>query len=862
MKFTLFKNSKSKAPLEEITIEQFVQAIRTGRWKKVVAKLRDTPKESRMYKVMKHNLPAVTVSGSFKTRDEKTPLTKRLKAHTGLIAIDVDKKDNPLLKPAELTDKDSFMEFVSCSGEGKKLIYKCEQVTDPAVHRRIFDAIIKRLEDKGLAIKADPIVKSIASLQYVSHDPALHYNPRTKLVIKPLPAIKRTEAAKAKTTYTPEDVQQLEEFIEALGDRDITSNYEDWMIVMFGISYSMGEAGRKYMHEICKNYSGYSEEECNEKYDACLERNVQHIAQPVTLASVYQLINNALPKVKLRHLAKKFSKSHAVGQAEDVTEEQGDLNGLVRYRLFLFKKLIDKETGKIGELVPYKLNLNNFEQLLRDLGFYRYESQRIKFVRIVDNIVEQVDVADILRILTSHIEKEGDYNFVYRNVEYQFSWEEIIHLWREIRAYSNTWNQIAASLTHWEPNLLKDTPDTSYIPYRNGVVTVTAKTINITPYSQLRCTECKLAKSCVVKDCKKPMPQIWKERILDRDFIMVKDKGMFEEFFINVCGRGKDPKEKERSAYYKRACWYFGYMLQGIKRKSIARAWLLYDIKVGNSGRSGKSILGEAVGKIRSMVTIDGKQFDIKNRFAFQVIQPWTDVVFIDDPSKYMSIVPLFNMISGTLYADRKGIDPLVKSVKFMFASNWILEAEGASEIGRQFVTQLDDFYVRYGRENKDSITPVVDYHGKEFFTDWDKGDWGRFDSFCMRCLQLHLGQDAPENAIIGNANQIRFIQLNEEEMFFELCNAFISNVRKGKDGALLIPQAVLVSVIKESNIELKHVKAGKVARDFLMAIGAKHVEMSSMVVGNITRMAYKVNQNFEDLDLGIAAGKFGKPKF
>ena len=37
------------------------------------------------------------------------------------------------------------------------------------------------------------------------------------------------------------DIKQLEEYIEALDGKDITANYEDWMIVMFGLAYSLGE---------------------------------------------------------------------------------------------------------------------------------------------------------------------------------------------------------------------------------------------------------------------------------------------------------------------------------------------------------------------------------------------------------------------------------------------------------------------------------------------------------------------------------------------------------------------------------------------------------------------------------------------
>src|SRR5689334_11204529 len=184
--FSLFKGSKTKTPVRSIKLEEFVQSIRMGVWAKVIARLRGTDKALPAYKYIKNSLPAVTISGLFKTRIA-------LSKPTGLICIDIDKKDNPKMKALNILDKDCLVQFVSCSGEGVKIIYKCSPETEPAKHRRIFDAAVERLAKLGLDIKADPIVKSLKSLQYVSFDPNIYFNPTTKLVLKPLPPIKRKE---------------------------------------------------------------------------------------------------------------------------------------------------------------------------------------------------------------------------------------------------------------------------------------------------------------------------------------------------------------------------------------------------------------------------------------------------------------------------------------------------------------------------------------------------------------------------------------------------------------------------------------------------------------------------------------------
>lgn len=837
IKFSFFKSNKNNGkPDGSLSLDQLITGIRDGTWSKPINLLRLRRSNATVYKALKDKLPGVTVSALLRTRDVKTPIDKRLVEHTGLIAMDVDKKDNPTLRTSDVIDKDCLVQFVSPGGEGLKIIYRCQVTRDPAVHRRIYDAIVERLDKLGVNIKVDPIVKSLVGLQYVSSDLDLYHNPKTKLVIKALPPIVRK---KTKPTKESEQVlKELNEYVDELGKKDVTKEYEDWLNVLFGIAHTLGEAGRAPMHRICKNYSGYSKLECDEKYDACLESTSINNGTSITISTVFQILTDGMPKSKAKQLAKKYNRVHAVpiGEGEEITEGTPELVGLVKYKLFLFKPTTDKKTGEVTDLQPTKLNLNAFETLLTSLGFYRYERL---FVHVQDNIVDTVDTPDILYRVTQYIEKDGDYVFTYKETKFNFSWEDIAHRWREIRALSTTGTQISASLKHWNPNLLKDLAHESFVPYRNGVVCVTGKNRKIVPYKKLHA-------------------QVWRERILPRDFKEIKTKGMFEVFFANVMGRGDTYAQRTRSKEYLRALWYYGYMLQGTKRQSTARAWLLYDIRSGNNGRSGKTIVGNAIGHIRSVAVIDGKRVDLNDRFAFQNVQPWNDIIFIDDPDKRTSLVPLFNMISGTTLADRKTIAPIVKDLKIMIASNWILESSGTSESGRQFVSQLDDFYVRYSKEHGNTLTPIVDAHGKEFFTDWDALDWNQFDTFSINALQYHLKARAPENTIVGSSAQIRFMQLYEEEMFYDLCVNLVSNAKRGPGGGTLIVQNILTGIVKEHAPDLR--KVGVVAKDFLRSLGANDISNTTAKIANQPRMAWAFSTPLPALNWGAYKNKL--PKF
>lgn len=855
-RFSFFRSNKGIAgitPEGSLSLDQFIDGIRNGTWAKPISLLRLKRSNKQAYKLLKDKLPGVTISALLRTRDAKVPIDRRLKEHSGLIAIDIDKKDNPKLRTNDTIDKEAVAQFVSPGGEGLKLIYRCKRTHDPAEHRRIFDAIVERFKKIGVAINVDPIVKSIVGLQYVSSDPDVYYNPKTKLIVKPLPPIDKKKF-KAHSDRSIEQVKlELDEYIKALGKKDVTNDYESWLNVLFGLSYTLGEGGREYAHRICKNYPSYSESETNEKFDSCLESFVAgNVDKPITIASVFKIIAGGISKPKAKQLAKRFNQTHAKpttnknsngkkggeksNDKESTVLESPELAGLVKYKLFLFKPTTDKKTGEINDLSIAKLNLNAFEVLLTSLGFYRYQKL---FVHIKDNIVEAVDVSDVLYRVTQYIESDGDYNFTYKETEFKFSWEDIAHRWREIRAVPSTSTQIWASLKHWSPNLLKDSAIESYVPYKNGVVVVSAKSIKLLPYKEIKF-------------------EVWKERILPRDFKIAKRKGMFEIFFANVMGRGNSIKERIRSEAYRRAVWYYGYMLQGTKRQSTARAWLLYDTIAGNNGRNGKTIVGSAVGYIRSVAVIDGKRVDLNDRFAFQVVKPWTDVILIDDADRKTSLNSLFNMITGTTTADRKNIDPIQAMIKIMITTNWILESAGRSESGRQFVSQVGSFYADYAKDQGNTIQPIVDYHGKEFFTDWDAKDWSEFDTFSLNALQYHLKAKAPENTIIGNSAQVRFCQLYEEETFYDLCVKLIDNaqvISTNGSKATIIVQGVLTEVVREHCPDLK--KVGIVAKEFLRSLGA--IDISNTTTkqkGGMIRMAWVFKNDLSSLNWGELKNK------
>ena len=117
---SLFENFYSVKPIKQINLDKF---LLTSRFKAQVEKYRacSDPEKRRL---MKGDLKCITPSGTFKERRESCIIK-----HTGLLCIDVDAKDNPMIdleNSKEIIGKHCpFLYYagLSVSGEGIFLIF-------------------------------------------------------------------------------------------------------------------------------------------------------------------------------------------------------------------------------------------------------------------------------------------------------------------------------------------------------------------------------------------------------------------------------------------------------------------------------------------------------------------------------------------------------------------------------------------------------------------------------------------------------------------------------------------------------------------------------------------------------------------
>lgn len=283
--------------------------------------------------------------------------------------------------------------------------------------------------------------------------------------------------------------------------------------------------------------------------------------------------------------------------------------------------------------------------------------------------------------------------------------------------------------------------------YNNGQVEITAN--SITP--------------------DQPINQVWRSRIVPRKFKrvpIIKDIRMedgrfyieyteaannceFLHFLINTsnnffpAGGERTLSEDETFEWIHHIVnkiTTLGYLLCDYKYASERKAVVIQDhlmSEVGQShGGAGKSIVGNAIGRICNQFFIDGKQMKRDDEFLLSGVTKATRNIFIDDVKTNFSFENLFAMVTGPMYVNPKGKDryciPLEDSPKILITTNHAINK--ANEAATKRRISYMEFSTWYNPEH----TIVDDFHHM-FFDDWDADQWNLFDNLMAECVMYYL---------------------------------------------------------------------------------------------------------------------------
>ena len=239
--------------------------------KDIIEELRSTNDPLRK-KQIKLSLPQATISGVF----APSRSAENLVTHSGLICVDIDRKDN-----LHISNFDSLISDVlrgieevcyashSVSGAGYFCIIPLKY---PEMHKRHFDALVK--DFKKLDINIDKACKDVCRLRCQSYDLHQYINltakPYTKLFREESPIRPRFDYSHSfSNSDTEEKVARLCREI-ANTNIDLTANYDEWMKLGASLS-SLGESGRQWFHLCSSMNPSYNPAECDRKFNNLLK---------------------------------------------------------------------------------------------------------------------------------------------------------------------------------------------------------------------------------------------------------------------------------------------------------------------------------------------------------------------------------------------------------------------------------------------------------------------------------------------------------------------------------------------------------------------------------------------------------------
>ena len=369
----------------------------------------------------------------------------------------------------------------------------------------------------------------------------------------------------------------------------------------------------------------------------------------------------------------------------------------------------------------------SFKEFLEEHGFYKFNPEGSKsyvFVRVTNNLIDHTSEKEIKDFILNYLLEDDDtsiYNFFAEHTRY-FR-EEFLTLLSSIDVF-----------------FIEDTSSTAYLYYRNCAVKVTQREVLSIDYIDLG-------------------GYVWKDHVIDRNFIMCEKGGCdFQQFIHNISG-GTD--ERVNSMYST-----IGYMLHGYKNLSYCPAVILNDEIISDNpeGGTGKGLFMKGLSEMKKLVVIDGKSFDFAKSFAYQLVSADTQILCFDDVKKYFDFEKLFSVVTEGLTLEKKNKDaikiPFSKSPKIAITTNYAIRGKGSSFERRKWELELSQHYTK-------EFTPLVEF-GKHFFGEWDDDEWCQFDNFMIGCLQTYLEKGLLRSKFVNL--ELRRLSAESSHEFIEWC--------------------------------------------------------------------------------------------
>ena len=391
-KISLFKRLPSKGKPhtcdEIITLSDFLNSVKYGAWKDQINAIRSIA-DKKARDNAKKNVPSVTVAGIFKERKAEL-----LIEHSGFIAVDIDNYND---KSALLADPYTYSLFYSASGKGVVVIAK----VNPDKHKESYRWLSNYyFATYGIAVDEAP--KSVASLRFVSFDPDLFINDRSK---------KSGTKAEPKARHQslplvlPQSVA-ADMCVEcAQQGHDIAPDYESYLRLGLSIAAGFGEEGRAMFHTLCATSPKYDSTQAEKKYTECLKTAPR---SKVSVGTFYWMLKQAgihAPTTNNRAVQVAAMGKKANRNVEGVVQQLVEIEGIPREQA----EALTNEVYKRDDIDLNKVS-SDPENIIEGLMEFMRQNHPIRKNNITQKLEENGQEVTKERLNTIFLRARGLFN--------------------------------------------------------------------------------------------------------------------------------------------------------------------------------------------------------------------------------------------------------------------------------------------------------------------------------------------------------------------------------------------------------------------------------------------------------------------
>ena len=684
MEITIFKNIKETSAPFVRHVNIILERIKSGKTSDLIDIIRKE-KDKDKRNILKQDLPAICFSGTFSKREDKA-----IERHSGLICLDFDgfktKKAMNEKKAEIIKDKHVYSAFISPSGNGLKVLIRIPP--DVEAHCDYF----KALEEYFGCAEFDKTCKNISRVCYESYDPDIYINTDSALwEEKEDEEHQYMEMHTARPTIRVNDQNEVVRRLMKWWDAKYGLIKGERNNNLFVLASALNDFGveKSLSHYLLGQYEqkGFTGNEIKTVIDSAYRNTAGHGTK---FFEDTNAMDGSRRKVKL-------------GVSESEIKHDLRMGGIEASDM---DRVIDDVRTESSRLNFWTINSkggvnivhNLFKEFLEDNGFYKFSpegSTAIMFVKVTDNLIDNVVSEQIKDFILAHLYANGDmlvYNHFADKTRY-FK-DDFLGMLKSIDAY-----------------FIADTKDVAYIYFRNCAVKVMPSGIEMIDYIDLG-------------------GYVWREQIINRDFEISADTDCdFRQFISNVAGTNPINVKSIEST--------IGFLLHGYKNRSYCPAVIINDeiLSENPEGGTGKGLFVNGVSQMKKVVTIDGKSFAFEKSFAYQLVSQDSQILCFDDVRKAFNFERLFSVVTEGITLEKKNKDaikiPFERSPKVVITTNYAIIGKGNSFERRKWELEFTQFYSQ-------NFTPMDEF-GRLLFDDWDAEEWLRFDNYMLGCLRGYL---------------------------------------------------------------------------------------------------------------------------